>query len=62
MNAVFSYLELCEIGESVAQDYAVLFHNLPCCNSQSERMAQLWMPNRTAGEESLSGHCTAFVN
>ena len=24
--------------ESVAQDYAVLFHNLPCCNNQSEQL------------------------
>ena len=48
--------------ESIAQDYAVLFHNLPCCNNQSEQLVHLWMPNQTAGEESLSGHCTAFVN
>ena len=33
--------KLCEIGESVAQENAFLFCNLPCCNSRSERMAQL---------------------
>ena len=62
MSAVFLYMELCETGESVAQENAVLFHNLPCCNSQNEQMAQLWMPNRTAGKESLSGQFMAFVN
>ena len=48
--------------ESVAQDYAVLFHNLPCRNNKSEQLVHLWMPNQTAGEESLSGHGMAFVN
>ena len=34
ISAVFSYLELHDINEIVAQDITIPFHSHPCCNSQ----------------------------